>query len=65
MTLDLADRVLDDVLDALGLDEEDVTDAEWAMALRVIRSALSDAADAAVQGEIEQRAIARHHGAHQ
>lgn len=60
-----ADRVLDDVLDALGLDEETTTDAGRAMAFRVIRAALSEAEDSAVQGEIEARFIARHHGAHQ
>lgn len=57
-----ADRVLDDVLDALGLtDDDDTTDAAKVMALRVIRKALGEAADDAVQGEIEHRSDERHY----
>jgi hypothetical protein len=61
-TIDTAEALLDDVLDALGLtDDEDTTDAGRLAAIRCIRKRLDEHADEALSADHDRRADERHY----
>jgi hypothetical protein len=61
-TIDEADALLDDVLDALGLgDDDDTTDSGRLAAIRCIRARLDEHADAALSADHDRRADERHY----
>ena len=60
-TIDTAEALLDDVLDALGLsDDDDTTDSGRLAAIRCIRARLDENADAALAAAHDRAADERH-----
>jgi hypothetical protein len=60
-TIDTAESILDDALDALGLtDDDDTTDAGRLAAIRCIRARLDEHADSTLSADHDRRADERH-----
>ena len=61
-TIDTAESILDDVLDALGLtDDDDTTDSGRLAAIRCIRARLDAHADSTLSADHVRRADERHY----